>query len=564
MRKLPAILTLVIASACSRGSDNASATAQTWAPAELKTVLGVPAADIKAALQRRLETGKPAQVDDDEWGHARRLYKIYGNNPLWLTGDGLHDGRTTSLAKALLNAESEGMRMDVYPIGGLARAIIAAKQSRPTAEQLADVDVLLTASYAALGEDMLTGQVNPKSVNQAWFIDPQEENVDSALVRNLRVEALDKSLATMRPDDDDYAAMRKQLAIYRQLATKGGWPAIPATKPIKVGESASPQILSALKTRLAAEGIRTSSSVGQDSAQKMLPAGSVYDQALAGGVAEFQRRHSIGVDSMLGGETLEALNKSAAYRLVQIAANMERYRWLPRSLGSRYIFVNVPAFKLQAYDKGSKALEMKVIVGQEYEDKATPVFADSMEFVVFRPYWNVTPDIAEKEIFPKATGAYLAANNYEIYSDHGARRIRQRPGPKNSLGLIKFMFPNDFNIYLHDTPNRELFKEDVRAFSHGCIRVEKPDRLAEFVLGWQADKVNQQMQSGPDNKTVKLPWKIPVYIVYATTFMSNNQLHFGNDLYSRDDALVKAVAQAAMPGAEVVEAVQALRRIAER
>nr|MBA3656530.1 L,D-transpeptidase family protein [Gemmatimonadaceae bacterium] len=245
-------------------------------------------------------------------------------------------------------------------------------------------------------------------------------------------------------------------------------------------------------------------------------------------------------------------------------ANMERYRWLPRSLGQRYIFVNVPAFKLEAYDKGELALVMKVIVGQEYEDKATPVFADSMESVVFRPYWNVTPDIAEKEIFPKASPEYMAANNYEIYMEGGARRIRQTPGPKNSLGLVKFLFPNDFNIYLHDTPNRELFKEDIRAFSHGCIRVEKPEKLAEFILGWDVGKVQQQMQSGPDNKSVKLPKKLPVYIVYATTFMVNNQLHFGNDLYDRDNALVKTVASAAMPNAEVIEAVQALKRIAER
>ncbi len=557
MRKLLILIVLAGAVACKRGDSNDSATVQNWSPAELKSVRGIPAAEIKTALQQRIETGKPAQLDDDEWEHAKKLYKMYGNNPLWLTNDGLHEARTTSLTKALINAEGEGMRMDVYPIGALAKAIIAVKQDKPTAQQLADADVLLTASYAALGEDMLTGQVKPKSVAQAWHIDPQEENVDSALVRNLRVEALDKSLATMRPADDDYGALRKQLVNYRNILAKGGWPTVPATKAVKPGEPISPAVASALRARLAAEGI-----VSADSGASAKSA--VYDRNLAGAVAEFQRRHTIGVDSMLGTETVDALNKSAAYRLTQIVANMERYRWLPRSFGQRYIFVNVPAFKLEAYDKGELALAMKVIVGQEYEDKATPVFADSMEFVVFRPYWNVTPDIAEKEIFPKASAEYMAANNYEIYMEGGARRIRQTPGPKNSLGLVKFLFPNDFNIYLHDTPNHELFKEDVRAFSHGCIRLEKPDKLAEFVLGWDLGKVQQQMQSGPDNKTITLPKKLPVYIVYATTFMVNNQVHFGNDLYDRDNALVKAVAPAAMPSAEVVQAVQALKRIAER
>lgn len=559
MRKLLTFIVLAGAVACKRGDSTDSATVQNWSPAELKSVRGIPAAEIKTALQQRIETGKPAQLDDDEWEHAKRLYKMYGNNPLWLTNDGLHDARTTSLTKALINAEGEGMRMDVYPIGALAKAIVAAKQDKPTAQQLADADVLLTASYAALGEDMLTGQVKPQSVSQAWHIDPQEENVDSALVRNLRVEALDKSLATMRPADDDYADLRKQLVNYRNILAKGGWPTVPATKSVKPGEPISAAVASALRARLAAEGI-----VVADAGAAAAAKSAVYDRNLAAAVAEFQRRHTIGVDSMLGKETVDALNKSAAYRLTQIVANMERYRWLPRSLGQRYIFVNVPAFKLEAYDKGELALAMKVIVGQEYEDKATPVFADSMEYVVFRPYWNVTPDIAEKEIFPKASAEYMAANNYEIYMEGGARRIRQTPGPKNSLGLVKFLFPNDFNIYLHDTPNHELFKEDVRAFSHGCIRLEKPDKLAEFVLGWDLGKVQQQMQSGPDNKSITLPKKLPVYIVYATTFMVNNQVHFGNDLYDRDNALVKAVAPAALPSAEVVQAVQALKRIAER
>ena len=242
---------------------------------------------------------------------------------------------------------------------------------------------------------------------------------------------------------------------------------------------------------------------------------------------------------------------------------MERYRWLPRALGSRYIFVNVPAFRLEAWDGGKIALEMKVIVGQEYQDRATPVFSDSMEYVVFRPYWLVPPNIAEKEIFPKGS-AYLAANNMEVYTAAGETRVRQRPGEDNALGQIKFMFPNDFNIYLHDTPNRELFKEDVRAFSHGCIRVERPDRLANFVLDWDQGKVDEAMNRGPSDRTVKLPRKIPVYIAYLTTYMRGGQLYFGNDLYARDDRLMDVVGPAAMPTPQAVQAVQALRRIADR
>jgi len=562
------ILPLALALAC-KGKDTGGnvESAQTWSPAKLTSVQGVPASEIESAMQRKLGGERPVKIDDDQWGHTERLYKLYGNNPLWLSADGLHETRTRALTDALLAANADGMRMADYPIGPLATAIAAVKQSdKPTAEQLATVDVILTASFVALGEDLLTGQIDPRTVSQNWHVDPEEENVDSALVRNLRFEALDKALATMRPTDADYAGLSRELQRYRGIVAKGGWQPIPATDNIKPGEQASPAVLAALRNRLAAEGIVPAAGPATSS---MFPAlqtsggasANVYDHALAGAVALYQSRHAINVDSALGKETIESMNVPATFRLGEIAANMERFRWLPRSFGSRYIFVNVPAFRLEAFDAGAKTLEMKVIVGQEYEDRATPVFADSMETVVFRPYWNVTPDIARKEIFPKGP-AYWARENMETYREGGELRIRQRPGPKNALGFVKFLFPNDYNIYLHDTPNRELFKEDVRAYSHGCIRVEKPDQLAQWSLGWDASKVNQWMENPPDNRSVKVPKKIPVYIAYFTAYLNNNQLYFGNDLYSRNDKLVPEVMPGAMPSKEVVDAVQALRRIA--
>jgi murein L,D-transpeptidase YcbB/YkuD len=541
--------------------------AQTWSPGKLTSVQGVPATAIETLIQQKLAGPRLPMIDDDQWGHTKTLYKIYGNNPLWLTSDGLHENRTKAVTNAILAANTDGMRLNDYPIGALAEAIGALKQTKtPTAEQLATADVLLTASYTSLGEDLLTGQIDPRTVAQSWHVDPEKEKIDSALVRNLRYEQLDKALATMRPTDEDYAALSTQLQKYRVLVAKGGWQKIPASPNVKPGAPANPAVLTAIRNRLAAEGIVAAPAGGATKASMIsqgasASSGGVYDHELAAAVALFQERHAINVDSALGSETLEAMNVPADYRLGEIAANMERYRWLPRSFGQRYIFVNVPAFSLEAFDSGQKTLEMKVIVGQEYEDKATPVFADSMETVVFRPYWNVTPDIAAKEIFPKGP-AYLAREDMETYQENGQTRVRQRPGPKNALGYVKFLFPNDFNIYLHDTPNHELFNKDVRAFSHGCIRVEKPEELAEWVLGWPADKVQQEMQNPPDNKSVKVPQKIPVYITYFTTYMNNGQLYFGNDLYERDDKLVQSVMPGAMPSKEVVDAVQALRRIA--
>ncbi len=547
------------------GSTGKTENPQTWAPDKLTSVEGVPATEIEALIQKKLDGPRLSRIDDDQWGHTRRLYKLYGNNPLWLTSDGLHKTRTKALTNAILGANADGMRLDDYPIGALAEVIAAIKQTKtPTADQLASADVLLSASYVALGEDLLTGQVDPRSIQQSWYVNPEEENVDSALVRNLRYEGLDKALATMRPTDDDYAVLSKQLQNYRAIVAKGGWAKVPDAKPVKPGATTNAAVVTAVRNRLAAEGIdggANTTPASQPARPGQTPAGNVYDRDLAAAVATFQARHSINVDSALGKETIDAMNLPAEFRLGQITANMERWRWLPRSFGSRYIFVNVPAFKLEAYDSGQKVLEMKVIVGQEYEDKATPVFADSMETVVFRPYWNVPPKIAAKEVFPKGPG-YLERENMEVYHEKGETRVRQRPGPKNALGYVKFLFPNDFNIYLHDTPNHELFNKDVRAFSHGCIRLEKPAELAQWVLGWPADRVDEAMKNGPDDRGVKLPRKIPVYIVYFTMFISDGQLFFGNDLYHRDDNFVPVVMPGALPSKEIVDAVQALRRIA--
>jgi murein L,D-transpeptidase YcbB/YkuD len=554
----------MLASACSAGDAGKSADAATadaggkpaWAPASLTAVKGVPIATLRSAVTARLAGSRPSTVGEDAWQHARRLYGRYQQSPLWLAPDGLDKERAGDLVRAVLNANADAIAIDDYPIAEVANAIATVRRTpTPTAEQLADADVLLTATFASLGEDLLSGQVDPRSVSQAWHIDAKDENTDSALVRTLGRMPLGQAISAMRPQNAEYMALGKALQQFRAIAARGDWPRVPAGKAAKPGQPDAAPRLAALRARLAAEGI-TAPAAG---------APTVYDAGLAGAVARFQARHGIAVDSALGTETVNALNVPVAYRLGQIAANMERHRWMPRSLPDRYVYVNVPAFHLEAFDGGKPTLEMKVIVGQEYEDKATPVFADSMETVVFRPYWNITPDIQAKEVGPKAAAdpGYLAANDMEYYSDGGTQRIRQKPGPRNSLGFVKFLFPNDFNIYLHDTPNHELFEKDVRAFSHGCIRVEKPAELAQWALGWDAGKVQQAMQSGPDNTPVKVPRKIPVFIIYGTAYERDGQLWFGNDLYHRDDALVKAVATGAFPSQRAVQALEALKRIAE-
>ena len=559
-----------------RGSDAGVATG--WTPARSDAVMDVPATAVASAIQTHL-TSRPEAIPAERWKHVQQLYTAYGNVPLWLEPDGFHQARSKALLSAVLDANTDALRLDEYPLDELITAVGAVRSTKkPTAEQLATADVLLTSAYVGLAEDLLAGQVSPKSLAQDWHIATNREPIDSAVARSLRDARLDSAIARMRPRDTDYEVLRRELVRFRGIVARGGWPTVPAGKALKPGQSDSPARLTALRERLRVEGFgaapgdtappsmpRDGSSAPRAGARAATSGAAVYDAGLAGLVAQFQSRHGIVVDSMLGAETVTSLNVPAQYRLGQIAANLERFRWLPRSYGGRYILVNVPAFRLEAHDSAGGTLEMKVIVGEEFEGRRTPVFADSMETVVFRPYWNITPDIQAQETAPKIAEDpnYMAANDLEYFEDGGERRIRQKPGEKNSLGLVKFLFPNSFNIYLHDTPQDELFDQDVRAFSHGCIRLEKPDALAQWVLGWDDARVQEAMNAAEDNQTVKLPKKIPVYIIYATAYQRDGALYFGNDLYSRDDALVEAVAQSVAPTGDVLRRLDALRKLVD-
>ncbi|HEX6048713.1 MAG TPA: L,D-transpeptidase family protein [Gemmatimonadaceae bacterium] len=531
-------------------------------PTKVESVKGVPVARINAAIDKRLDEQRPKPISESQWKHAKKLYDEYGGYPIWLDDDGLRERRTKTLMTALLAGDADALALDNYPLTELHRVLSELLEAKdPSADLLADVDVALTATYVALGEDLLTGQVDPSTVSQDWHIEPTPAQVDSALGRFLRDRDFDVSVTQMRPEYDEYKALQKQLVRYRQIIARGGWQPVPEGRAVKPGGSTSAERLTALRERLRVEGYLTGDSAIADTAKGQ----AEYDRELAGAVAQFQREHGIVVDSALGRETLQALNVPAAYRLGQIAANMERFRWMPRTLGDKYVFVNVPAFRLEAFDDARKVMEMKVIVGAEFEDRNTPVFSDSMQYVVFRPYWNATDNIMEKELWPKveADPTFLERNNYEIVTEGGKQRIRQLPGDGNALGLVKFMFPNTFDIYMHDTPEQSLFDRDVRAFSHGCIRLEHPEKMAEWVLGWTPEQVQEAMHSTRDNRHVNLKDKVPVYIVYFTTFIRDGRLHFGNDLYNRDAGLVERVKNGAQPTVEAVKAVKVLRELAE-
>ena len=541
------VLSLALAQGCSQGAQP-----RKYSPGSVERVLNVRAADLRAAIATRIGSDdRPPWVTPGRWQRVRATYQRFGNGPLWLEAGGVQ-ARATALLDAVRAAPEHALDTAAYPLSAIER-VVDAKRLTDTASAgtVADADVLLTSAYVAYAATMLAGQVDPKTVSQAWFIPASPQELDSAIVRGIEAPDMKASLAAMAPQDPDYNALKVAYARYRRIAASGGWPAVASGR--------DPVSRAALHARLAAEfeaDTGRSQTRGADSVVANGTPGTGHaisgnpDQHLRTLLSQLQQRYGLEPTGRLGAATLAVLNVSPADRAQRIGANLERHRWLPRYLGSRYIYVNVPAFRLDAYDSGKKALSMKVVVGDEFEGKTTPVFSDSMETVAFRPYWNVTPDIQRKEIAPKVArdAAYLARNDMEYYKDGGVTRIRQRPGEKNSLGLVKFLFPNSHNIYLHDTPAKALFAQADRAASHGCIRLERPAELAQWVLGWPADKVEAAMHSAKNNQGVRLPQKLPVYIVYFTVYVRDGELYFGDDVYGRDEKLEEAVSTTAGGG----------------
>jgi murein L,D-transpeptidase YcbB/YkuD len=448
-----------------------------------------------------------------------------------------------------------GLEPNDYAVAAMRQQMTAASSvARATA--LAAAELRLTSSFVALLDDLLTGRVDPRSVERGWHIGTNRSVAAERILTSVAALRSGKSigavLAELRPDYGVYSALVEGLARYRTIASAGGWPQLPEGGALRVGDSSSAVAL--LRARLATEGyLQSAGGI------------NVFDGDLARSLAEFQRRHGLGVDSVLGPRTRRALNVPVERRVEQIDANLERLRWLPANLGSRFVVVNIPAFSLYGYVGGERVLTMRVVVGDELVSRRTPIFADTMEYVEVAPYWNVPRSIAVNEILPKVRRdrSYLTRNGFQLLRGWGDDapvvdattlsddalfssrfRVRQLPGPGNALGRVKFMFPNDYNIYLHDTPAQLLFDEPNRAHSHGCVRVADPRALAEFVLhdraDWSDDRIRATLSAGRRVRATVRPG-VPVYLVYLTAFVRDGAVAFRDDIYSRDDALIRAL-----------------------
>jgi murein L,D-transpeptidase YcbB/YkuD len=509
-------------------------------------------ADVVAAVRQVIDSGPaPAGIPGLRWQMIQAVYRERDYQPLW-TGIDQPSQRGVDFIAALAGADAQGLRPADYDLPALRshlqRAYDPGLPRDSIAAALTRLDLFLTGTFFNYGTHLYSGRLDPAVVDSGWFIAERRTGADTLLLLGLTREKFPEMVEDLYPRWAEYRRLVTALAEYRGLQARGGWDsiALPPRLKLKLEPGATDSLVPLVRRRLLATG-----ELGGPAASDPL----LYDSVLAGAVALFQERHGLETDSVIGRGTIEAMNVPVEMRIGQIELNMERYRWLPDHLGDRYILVNVPDYHLYAYDEGKEVFQMRVVVGKDFENP-TPVFADSMSYLVFRPYWNVPARILKEEIIPAArkdTG-YIAKNNYEIIRGRAVVNadsidwknldtakvnfyVRQKPGPLNSLGLVKFMFPNQFDVYLHDTPARSLFRRAGRAASHGCIRVERPEQLAQFALArnpeWDLQKIRTAMRRDTSQQ-VGLRQKVPVYIVYFTSFVRDGVVRFRSDLYGTD------------------------------
>lgn len=385
-------------------------------------------------------------------------------------------------------------------------------------------ELLLTGQFFRYAAKVYKGS-DIDAAKLGWYIPRKKIDLTVLLDSTLKSQLAEG--APLVPGNSQYKKLQEQVARYLVLEKQFPKDKIsPVKKSLKKGDSV--YALTQIKQRLQLLGDMP----GSDTSQ-------LFDSTLENATKVFQRRMGLTEDGVIGNKMIAELNTPISWRIRQLLVNMERVRWMPAERGSRFILVNIPEYKLHVMDSGRQVMDMNVIVGTTANN--TVIFTGNLKYVVFSPYWNVPASIVRKEMLPAISRNrnYLARNNMEItgYSG-GLPEIRQKPGPTNALGLVKFLFPNNFNIYLHDTPNRELFSLTTRSFSHGCIRISEPKKMAEYLLQedqrWTSDTIDSAMHLAKE-KWVTLNRTVPVYVVYFTAWVDRNgQLNFRNDIYKHD------------------------------
>jgi murein L,D-transpeptidase YcbB/YkuD len=525
----------------------------------------------EASLRGWIDSGRLADLRWPDFSdyrvHVTNFYAPAGYALAWV-----RDGRATPQAAAvtevLAQADSKGLAAEDYDASRWPDWMARLRRSKPEGtpvsdSDLAKFDLALTVCVMRYISDLHIGKVNPKTFHFGLDIEGKKYNLPDFLRQRLvgaDAGSIKTVLDSVEPPFAAYQRTQKALQIYQGLAQKDDGEQLPIPKtPVKPGDAYQGVARLVRLLRLVGD-MPPEAAVNSDQ--------QIFEGAVVDAVKRFQLRHGLDPSGRLTAETAKQLNVPLGHRAEQLRLTLERWRWIPHEFDRPPIIVNIPEFILRGWNQQQHAVvQMKVVVGKAYHHK-TPVFSNRMRYVVFRPYWNVPPGIQRNEMVPKIEKdpGYLAKEDLEVVDRSGQvvtagtvnadvlqrlrsgqLAIRQRPGPKNSLGLAKFLFPNEYNVYLHGTPATELFEKSRRDFSHGCIRVQDPAGLAVWVLPdkpeWTRDRIVSAM-NGDHPVQVNLDRPIPVLIVYGTAVvLENGEAHFFEDIYGYDAELEAVLAK---------------------
>lgn len=490
-----------------------------------------------------------------------RFYSLRNFQPAWIVGGKPNEHAATFLT-ALSSADQHGLRPEIYHYQIIMEKLEALKEIEQLSREpdiyiLTDLDLLLTDSFLTYGSHLLAGQVNPETFDPEWIANRRGADMATILQEALVSGKIYESLRSLWPKHEGYTRLYETYQQYRLLLENGvRWPFVEAGPKMQLGDHHNRVAI--LRSRLSDEPELHPGFLAGET--------NVFDKNLKMAVIDFQSRHGLDMDGVVGPATLAALNISLEEKLERIRLNLERWRWLPENLGYRSVQVNIADFQLKVVEHEQTVLEMKIIVGKNY--RQTPVFSDKITYMVLNPTWYVPQSIAVNDKLPliKKNPRYLAQQKMRVFSGWSADareinpyhidwtrvtesnfsyRLRQDPGPNNALGRIKFMFPNRFNVYLHDTPSRELFNKTNRTFSSGCIRIQKPEELALYLLKddprWNPEKFRNTLDTMKE-QSIRLPEPVPVHLLYWTVFVDDDGVvQFRNDIYGRDAQLANAL-----------------------
>ncbi len=456
--------------------------------------------------------------------------------------------------EVIRTAYREGLNAQDYYLNEIEKALSDFYNSKPElgtqdAAKLADLDLMVTQAFFLYASHVLNGRIDHKNVYPEWVVSQKPVDPKAILSEAIDSGDLPKVLQDLAPYFPKYTKLRENLIRYHAILENGGWPYVPGGPTLLKGSRGKRVTL--LKERLVASG---------DLASLEPEKQRIFDRHVEMAVRKFQKRHGLKDDGKVGRSTLKAMNVPLETRIRQIALNMDRLRWLSRDMGSDYIFVNVADFSLEVMEDEQPAISMRIIAGKD--EQRSCILSAKMTYLELNPFWRVPDSIAAKEILPqvKKDSSYLAKKNMKVFKDWSdnakevdpmrinwsivrannlSYKFRQEPGPLNPLGTIKFMFPNECEIYLHDTTERHLFGMSRRDFSHGCIRVEKPIELATYLLRnketWTQKKIVTEIRKGK-RQVVMLPEPVDVYIFYGTAWVDRDgSLQFRDDIYHADE-----------------------------